>query len=86
VGRLGIAPSEAKTLTKDQLEAVIKHGVDKEKDEWRRSRWLAAVIVNISGKSTKKVVTETDLLKFEDENKESSLRALLRSYGERRNQ
>jgi len=83
---LGIAPSEAKTLTKDQLEAVIKHGVDKEKDEWRRSRWLAAVIVNISGKSTKKVVTETDLLKFEDENKESSLRALLRSYGERRNQ
>lgn len=83
---MGLAPSEAKTLTKDQLEAVIKHGVDKEKDEWRRSRWLAAVIVNISGKSTKKVVTETDLLKFEDENKESSLRALLRSYGERRNQ
>jgi hypothetical protein len=86
VGRLGLAPSEAKTLTKNQLEAVIKHGVEREKDEWRRSRWLAAVIVNISGKSTKKVVTETDLLKFEDENKESSLRALLRSYGERRNQ
>ena len=83
---MGLAPSEAKTLTKDQLEAVVKHGVEREKDEWRRSRWLAAVIVNISGKSTKKVVTETDLLKFEDENKESSLRALLRSYGERRNQ
>jgi hypothetical protein len=83
---LGLAPSEAKTLTKDQLEAVVKHGVEREKDEWRRSRWLAAVIVNISGKSTKKVVTETDLLKFEDEKKESSLRALLRSYGERRNQ
>jgi hypothetical protein len=86
VGRLGLAPSEAKTLTKDQLEAVVKHGVEREKDEWRRSRWLAAVIVNISGKSTKKVVTETDLLKFEDEKKESSLRALLKSYGERRNQ
>lgn len=83
---MGLAPSEAKTLTKDQLEAVVKHGVEREKDEWRRSRWLAAVIVNISGKSTKKVVTETDLLKFEDEKKESSLRALLRSYGERRNQ
>jgi hypothetical protein len=69
---LGLAPSEAKTLTKDQLEAVVKHGVEREKDEWRRSRWLAAVIVNISGKSTKKVVTETDLLKFEDEKKESS--------------
>ena len=86
MGRLGLAPSEAKTLTKDQLEAVVKHGVEREKDEWRRSRWLAAVIVNISGKSTKKVVTETDLLKFEDEKKESSLRALLKSYGERRNQ
>lgn len=86
MGRLGLAPSEAKTLTKDQLEAVVKHGVEREKDEWRRSRWLAAVIVNISGKSTKKVVTETDLLKFEDEKKESSLRALLTSYGERRNQ
>ena len=83
---MGLAPSEAKTLTKEQLEAVVKHGVEREKDEWRRSRWLAAVIVNISGKSTKKVVTETDLLKFEDEKKESSLRALLRSYGERRNQ
>ena len=83
---MGLAPSEAKTLTKDQLEAVVKHGVEREKDEWRRSRWLAAVIVNIRGKSTKKVVTETDLLKFEDEKKESSLRALLRSYGERRNQ
>jgi hypothetical protein len=37
--------------------------------------------VNISGKSIKKVVKETDLLKFEDEQKVSSLRALLNSYG-----
>ena len=83
---MGLAPSEAKTLTLPQLEAVIKHGVEAQKDEWRRTRWLAAVLVNVSGKSVKKVVTETDLLKFEDEKKESSLRALLRSYGERRNQ
>ena len=86
MGRLGLAPSEAKTLTKDQLEAVMKYGVEREKDAWKRQRWLAAVLVNISGKSVKKVVTETDLLKFDDEKKESSLRALLRSYGERRNQ
>ena len=83
---MGLAPSEAKTLTKDQLEAVMKYGIEREKDAWKRQRWLAAVLVNISGKSVKKVVTETDLLKFEDEKKESSLRALLRSYGERRNQ
>lgn len=81
MGRLGLSPSEAKTLTLAQLEAVFRHALEKEKDEWRRQRWLAAVLVNISGKSVKKVVTETDLLKFEEEKKESSLRALLRSYG-----
>lgn len=81
MGRLGVAPSEAKNLTLAQLEAVFRHGLEREKDEWRRQRWLAAVLVNISGKSVKKVVTETDLLKFDEEKKESSLRALLRSYG-----
>ena len=81
MGRLGIAPSEAKTLTLEQLEAVFRHGLERDKDEWRRQRWLAAVLVNISGKSVKKVILETDLLAFEDEKKESSLRALLRSYG-----
>ena len=83
---MGIAPSEAKALTQTQLEAVMRHAMEAEKDEWKRTRWLAAVLVNISGKSVKKVVTETELLKFDDEKKESSLRALLRSYGERRNQ
>lgn len=78
---MGVAPSEAKNLTLAQLEAVFRHGLEREKDEWRRQRWLAAVLVNISGKSVKKVVTETDLLKFDEEKKESSLRALLRSYG-----
>jgi hypothetical protein len=81
VGRLGIAPGEAKTLTLEQLEAVFRHALEREKDEWRRQRWLAAVLVNISGKSVKKAILETDLLAFEDEKKESSLRALLRSYG-----
>jgi hypothetical protein len=83
---LGLAPSEAKTLTHQQLEAVMRHAVEAEKDEWKRTRWLAAVLVNISGKSTKKVVSETDLLKFEDEQKVSSLRALLQSHGKRRNE
>ena len=64
----------------------MRHALEKEKDSWKRQRWLAAVLVNISGKSVKKLVSETDLLKFEEEKKESSLRALLRSYGERRNQ
>jgi hypothetical protein len=81
VGRLGIAPSEAKTLTLLQLEAVFRHALEREKDEWRRQRWLATVLVNISGKSVKKAISETDLLAFEDEKKESSLRALLRMYG-----
>jgi hypothetical protein len=78
VGRLGLAPSEAKTLTKNQLEAVMRHALEKEKDSWKRQRWLAAVLVNISGKTVKKVVTETDLLKFEDEKKESSLTGIIK--------
>ena len=64
----------------------MHHAVEAEKDDWKRTRWLAAVLVNISGKSTKKVVSETDLLKFEDEQKVSSLRALLQSHGKRRNE
>jgi hypothetical protein len=68
-------------LTHAQLNAVLHHAVEAEKDDWKRTRWLAAVLVNISGKSIKKVVKETDLLKFEDEQKVSSLRALLNSYG-----
>ena len=81
MGRLGIAPSEAKTLTLVQLEAVFRHGLEREKDEWRRQRWLATVLVNMSGKSVKKAISETDLLAFDEEKKESSLRALLRMYG-----
>jgi len=76
-----MSKADALSLTKDEIDAVLKHALEKEKDEWRRSRWLAAVIVNISGKSTKKVVSEQDLLRFEEEQKVSSLRALLSSYG-----
>ena len=64
MGRLGIAPSEAKTLTLLQLEAVFRHALERDKDEWRRQRWLATVLVNISGKSVKKAISETDLLAF----------------------
>jgi hypothetical protein len=59
----------------------MRHGIEAEKEKWKRTRWLAAVLVNVSGKSVKRVVQETDLLRFEDEKKESSLRALLNSYG-----
>lgn len=76
-----MSKADALSLTRDEIDAVLKHALEKEKDEWRRSRWLAAVIVNISGKSTKKVVSEQDLLRFEEEQKVSSLRALLSSYG-----
>ena len=69
VGRLGINPSEAKKLTRDELDAVIKHGTERQKDDWKRTRWLAAVLVNVSGKTVKKHILETDLLRFQDERK-----------------
>lgn len=81
LGRIGLNKADALSLTRDEMDAVMKAAVAKEKDEWKRFRWLATVIVNIEGKSTKKMVQETDLLRFDDEQKTSSLRALLESYG-----
>jgi len=69
VGRLGINPGEAKKLTRDELEAVVKHGTERLKDDWKRTRWLAAVLVNVSGKTVRKQIRETDLLRFHDETK-----------------
>ena len=69
VGRLGINPSEAKKLTRDELDAVVKYGTERLKDDWKRTRWLAAVLVNVSGKTVKKQIKETDLLRFQDERK-----------------
>jgi len=69
VGRLGLSRRDALALSKEEYEAVIKHGLDKEKEEWKRTRWLAAVLVNVSGKTVKKQIRETDLLRFHDETK-----------------
>ena len=76
-----MSKADALSLTKDEIDAVLKHALEKEKDEWRRMRWLATVIMNIEGKSVKKVVKETDLFRFEEEKTKSSLRALLESHG-----
>ena len=69
MGRLGLSRRDALALSKEEYEAVIKHGLDKEKEEWKRTRWLAAVLVNVSGKTVKKQIRETDLLRFHDETK-----------------
>jgi len=69
VGRLGVSRRDALALSKEEYEAVIKHGLEKEKEDWKRARWLAAVLVNVSGKTVKKTVSETDLLRFPDERK-----------------
>jgi len=71
VGRLGIALSDAKRLDKDLLEAVIKHGLDDVKEGWKQIRWLATILVNVSGKSVKRNIKDTELLRFEDERKDN---------------
>ena len=67
MGRLGIPPSEAKRLTRDELNAIVKHGTEGIKEDWKRTRWLAAVLVNVSGKTIKRHIKETELLRFQDE-------------------
>lgn len=69
MGRLGISPSEAKRLTGRELDAIVKHGTERTKEDWKRTRWLAAVLVNVSGKTVKKHIRETDLMRFADERK-----------------
>lgn len=86
MGRLGLSRLDALALSKDEYEAVVRHGLDKEKEDWKRARWLAAVLVNISGKSVKKLVKDTDLLRFPDEKKSNGFAEFLRAAtdGERR--
>ena len=73
-------------LKKAAYQLSLKHGLDKEKEEWKRTRWLAAVLVNISGKSVKKVVKDTDLMRFPDEVKGNGFADFVRAAhdGQRR--
>ena len=84
MGRLGVSRRDALALSKEEYEAVIKHGLEKEKEEWKRTRWLATVLVNVSGKSVKKSVKETDLLRFPDERKGNGFADFVRAAHERR--
>jgi hypothetical protein len=79
VGRLGISLSDAKRFDKDLLEAVIKHGVDNVKEDWKRTRWLATVLVNVSGKSVKRNIKDTELLRFDDEKKNNGFEDFYKS-------
>lgn len=81
-----MAPSEAKLLTAKELDAVVKHGTERLKEDWKRSRWLAAILVNVSGKSVKRNIKETELLRFQDEQKGNGFAEFLRAAedGQRR--
>ena len=82
IGRMGMSKADALTLTKDEVAAVVKHGVDREMEEWKRQRWLATILVNISGKSVKQKVKETDLLKFASEKKDNGFRNFVKAAHE----
>lgn len=86
MGRLGISPSEAKRLTGRELDAIVKHGTERNKEDWKRTRWLAAILVNVSGKTVKKHIKETELLRFNDEVKGNGFAEFIRAAkdGQRR--
>ena len=69
MGRVGLAPSEAIKLGSREIDAVLKHGNERLKEDWKRTRWLAAILVNVSGKTVRKHIKDTELLRFEDERK-----------------
>lgn len=88
MGRLGLSLRDAKALDSETIEAVIKHGLEDVKEDWKRFRWLATILVNVSGKSVKRNIQDTDLLRFEDEKKENGFAEFYKSVtdGPRRNE
>jgi hypothetical protein len=84
IGRLGVSKADSLSLTKREFEAVLKHGFEKEKEDWKRSRWMAAVMVNISGKSVKHAIKPSELLRFPDEKKQNNgFSEFLKAHGAR---
>lgn len=79
IGRLGLSKADALTLTGPQIASVVKHGVEREREEWKRTRWLATILVNVSGKTVKRNVTEKDLLRFPDETKNNGFSEFLKA-------
>ena len=84
MGRLGLSRRDALELSRYEYEAVVKHGLEKEKEEWKRARWLATVLVNVSGKTVKKAVKETDLLRFPEEKRGNGFAEFVTAAHERR--
>jgi len=79
IGRLGLSKADALTLTANEVAAVVKHGVDREAEEWKRTRWLATILVNVSGKSVKSRVKETDLMRLPHERKNNGFAEFVRA-------
>ncbi len=52
----------------DTAKFYFKRKVENEKTHWKQTRWLAMWIVNMSGKSVKQGIKETELgIRFADE-------------------
>ena len=52
----------------DTAKFYFKRKVEGEKTHWKQNRWLARWIVNMSGKSVKRDIKETELgIRFADE-------------------
>jgi len=54
--------------TFDIAKTYFKREGERDKEDWKRTRWLAYWIVNMMGKYAKKEIKETELgIKFDDE-------------------
>lgn len=71
VGVMGLRPEDFWAMTPAEYgaacRAFFKHRDRRERDGWRQTRWLAAKIINISGKSLRADIRPEDLLRFSDE-------------------
>ena len=79
IGRLGMSKADALTITAKELEACLRHATKREQDDWRRTRWLATVLVNVSGKTVRRTISEKELLRFNDEQKTNGFSEFLKA-------
>jgi hypothetical protein len=78
LGRVGLNKADALSLTGEQVEAVLEAYTEGEKDEWKRTRWLATVVANFSGNAKRSGLKPTDFFRFDDEKYSSGIRELFK--------
>lgn len=87
VGFAGLSYSDALEIEFSDYEEITKGVKRRENEEWKRARFIATMIVNMSGKSVKNNLRPDQILRIDEPHKKASgqnqnLRSALRRLTE----